>query len=611
MNHWQKWAMAILGGVALAAALALAAVGNWPEGEALALAPGTIYVDVDATGGANDGSSWEDAYTTLQPALDEAVAGDEIWVAEGIYTPTQEFSPGDPRSATFQLKNGVSLYGGFDPSVGDVGWEDRDWVNNVAILSGNIGDPDTSDDNSYHVFYHPYGWGGNAILDGVTVTGGNADGTSPHDRGGGMHNTATQPTIQHCTFKGNRANFGGGIANYSSSADVTDCTFSQNEATTGGGIANTYGSSGRITDSRFLDNVGGTGGGMYNDHSSPWVVNCLFADNTAVSGGGLYNDTSASPQVVNSIFIGNTAASNGGGLMNYHATYPLVTNCTFLGNSGPNGGAIYDASSATIVTNSILWGDTPNEFVTTGWPPPTVTYSDVQGGYAGTGNIDLDPFLEDPAIGDVHLLPDSPCIDAGTNAALFMPDTDFEGDPRIWDGDGDGTPTADMGADEFAPHTLALHVAGNGSGTVEQTPEGSPLEHGTVVTLTAVADPSSVFTGWSGDAGGTTNPITLTMDTNKAVTATFTLDLHTLTIGYAGNGSGVVSLNPPGGSYGYGTIVTLTAEAELGSVFTGWSGDAGGTTNPITLTMDVDKQVTATFMMMYRVFLPLVVRNAP
>ena len=520
MNHWQKWAMAILGGVALAAALALAAVGSWPEGEALALAQGTIYVDVDATGGANDGSSWEDAYTTLQPALDEAVAGDEIWVAEGTYKPTYEFIPGDPRSATFQLKNGVALYGGFDPSMGDVGWEDRDWVNNVAILSGNIGDPDTSDDNSYHVFYHPLGLG-NAVLDGVTVTGGNADGAYPHDRGGGMHNEGASPTLRHCTFKGNGANVGGGIANDSASGPtVTDCTFSQNEATTGGGMANYGGSSGIVTDSRFLDNVASTGGGMLNDHSSPRVTNCLFAGNTAVSGGGIYL-TYSSTKMVNCIFTGNTADSSGGGLMNDNASYPVVTNCTFSGNTGPNGGAIYDTYSATYVTNSILWGDTPNEIFVTGPELPTVSYSDVQGGYAGTGNIDLDPFLEDPAIGDVHLLPDSPCIDAGSNSAPQLPTTDFEGDPRIWDGDFDGTPTADMGADEFAYHTLALQMAGNGSGTVEQTPEGSRLEHGTVVTLTAVADPGSVFTGWSGDAAGTTNPITLTMDANKAVTATF------------------------------------------------------------------------------------------
>ena len=75
------------------------------------LSVSTLFVDADATGNDN-GTSWEDAFTTLQPALDAAVPGDAIWVAAGTYTPTHEFSPGDPRSATFQLKNGMALYGG-------------------------------------------------------------------------------------------------------------------------------------------------------------------------------------------------------------------------------------------------------------------------------------------------------------------------------------------------------------------------------------------------------------------------------------------------------------------------------------------------------------------
>ena len=617
MNHIRKWLMAALGGVALAAALALVAPGGSLGWEAPAQVQATIYVDVDATG-ANDGSSWANAYTTLQPGLDEAVAGDEIWVAAGTYKPTHESAPGNPRSATFQLKNGVALYGGFDPSVGDTDWDDRHWTANVTILSGDLGTAGNQYDNSYHVFYHPaeLALDATAVLDGFTVTGGYANGGGELSDGGGMYNKGCSPTVTHCTFAGNYANIGGGMRNHSSaSPSVTDCTFSANTAgDQGGGMAN-YSSSPSVTNCTFAGNHGHNGGGMLNYQSSPEVIGCTFADNEAIngSGGGMYNYTGSSPTLTNCTFVGNSAFSMGGGIVNYTAGTPTLTNCTFSGNSANTGGGIYDLSSLLTATNCILWGDTPDEISVHG-TAPVVTFSDVQGAdvYPGTGNIHADPVFEDAAMQDLDLLEGSPCIDVGTNDAPNLPATDFEGDPRIWDGDFDGTPTADMGADEFAFHTLTLQVAGTGSGSVEQTPEGARLVHGTVVTLTATADIGSSFVDWTGDVVGTANPITLTLDMDKVVTATFVLetDMHTLTISYAGNGRGLVSLEPPGGLYDHGTEVTLTAVAYPGSSFTGWSGDASGTTNPVVLTMDANKAVTATFIT-HRVYLPLVTRGAP
>jgi hypothetical protein len=317
-----------------------------------------------------------------------------------------------------------------------------------------------------------------------------------------MYNKGCSPTVRHCTFAGNYANVGGGMRNHSSaSPTVAGCSFSANTAgDQGGGMAN-YSSSPTVTDCTFADNHGHNGGGMLNFQASPEVNGCTFADNEAINGSG-------------------------GGMYNYTGSSPTLTNCAFVGNSAFSmGGGIHDRSSLLTATNSILWGDTPDE-IYVGPTEPVVTYSDVQGTsvYPGAGNINADPQFEDPVDGDVDLLAGSPCIDAGTNGAPGLPATDFEGDPRIWDGDGDGTATADMGADEFAFHTLALLVAGNGSGTVEQTPEGARLEHGTVVTLTAIANTGSSFTEWTGDAVGTANPATLTMDADKAVTATFETD---------------------------------------------------------------------------------------
>ena len=114
-----------LGMLAISLAVALGLV--IPTVQASRAAGGIIYVDADATG-ANDGTSWADAFTALQPALEAAQTGDQIWVAAGTYTPSLESDPDDPRSASFQMKNGVAIYGGF--AGGETRLEQRDWENN-------------------------------------------------------------------------------------------------------------------------------------------------------------------------------------------------------------------------------------------------------------------------------------------------------------------------------------------------------------------------------------------------------------------------------------------------------------------------------------------------
>ena len=92
-----------------------------------------------------------------------------------------------------------------------------------------------------------------------------------------------------------------------------------------------------------------------------------------------------------------------------------------------------------------------------------VTFSDIQGSYDGTGNIDADPRFRDPANGDFHLLRTSPCIDAGTNDAPNLPDCDFEGDPRVMDGNRDGIAVVDMGVDEVYGYALYLPLVFGGN----------------------------------------------------------------------------------------------------------------------------------------------------
>jgi len=110
--------------------------------------------------------------------------------------------------------------------------------------------------------------------------------------------------------------------------------------------------------------------------------------------------------------------------------------------------------SSALLTNCIVWANLPSEMVKDATSAFTVSYSDVKGGMAGTGNLNLDPKLLAPEIGNYHLMRTSPCIDTGQNESA--PETDREGTLRPADGNGDGTPVVDMGAYEGLPTNLAL-----------------------------------------------------------------------------------------------------------------------------------------------------------
>ena len=159
-----------------------------------------LYVKPGANG---DCLSWDTA-CELQTAIFNAVSGDQIWVAAGSYKPTTDTN----RTAAFQLKSGVAIYGGFPAAGGD--WSQRDWETYPATLSGDIGVSGDNADNSYHVV-KSNGVDASAILDGFTISLGYANGTS-NDTGGGMYNRNSSPTLSNVTFSGNTAsNYGGGM----------------------------------------------------------------------------------------------------------------------------------------------------------------------------------------------------------------------------------------------------------------------------------------------------------------------------------------------------------------------------------------------------------------
>jgi len=356
----------------------------------------TIYVDKSATWGFNTGTSWQNAYTDLQDALARAHngCGSRILVAAGTYKPTD----GDDRSISFEMVEGVDIYGGFPPGGGP-----RSPGIYQTILSGDIGDQNDPDDNSYHVVTCENV--SDAILDGFTIIAGNADASDgPNCRGGGIHN-------------------------YNSSLTIKSCIFRSNSAITGGGMCNDDSSSPNITNCIFIDNIAsGYGGGMYNRiNSSPIVANCIFYGNQITqydgSGGGIGNYRS-SPDIINCTFSGNSALYNGtgGGMDNYDNCSPIVTNCIFWANYAQgDGNEIYNYSSN-----------------------PTVSYCDVQGGWPGGTNINCDPCFVDADANNYHLDVNSSCIDAGDpDFNPNPPETDIDGEPRMVNG------RVDMGADEY------------------------------------------------------------------------------------------------------------------------------------------------------------------
>ncbi|MHC4590861.1 MAG: choice-of-anchor Q domain-containing protein, partial [Planctomycetota bacterium] len=213
--------------------------------------------------------------------------------------------------------------------------------------------------------------------------------------------------------------------------------------------------------------TGGYGGGMRNIGTSPSVINCRFEDNGSFDdGGGMFN-SGANPTIVDSTFARNAAwgpwktpGGNGGGMYNVDSN-PVIVNCLFEenhasygGDGGGGGGGDGGGNSSPTVTNCIFWANG----IAGSSGSSVVTYSIVQGGYPGTGNINVDPMFVDPDNGDFGLLPGSPCIDAGDNTAV--PEgitTDLDGNPRFVDDPGlcdfghtDGdNPVVDIGAFEF------------------------------------------------------------------------------------------------------------------------------------------------------------------
>ena len=384
---------------------------------ALVLSLAQVFFVDDSAVGANDGTSWQDAFTDLQSALAVSTQFDSVWVARGVYKPTSTLD----RFASFDAV--CNVYGGFAGT--ETSFDDRAGLFDETILSGDLAGDDgpefagTSENSATIVTIDDF-YIGHRVFDGFTVRGGRADLPNwPHRAGGFlMGYFVDRITIRNCTFERNFAGYGGAINNPGKSRlRVERCRFVGNRA-------------------RLV------GGGIYGGHFTD-VLGCVFLGNSAGSYGG---GTALPTLAVDCVFSGNTAGIEGGG--SYFSG--RLVNCTFSGNEAPVGGGIGGGHPCCDlpITSCILWGNRGtsgstqdrqafgffrfDDCVVEGWT----------GRSHGQGTFDADPLFRD-ALGpdgiagtiddDLQLESGSPCIDTAPGGNYPGDGIDAAGMPRFVD----------------------------------------------------------------------------------------------------------------------------------------------------------------------------------
>jgi predicted outer membrane repeat protein len=386
-------------------------------------------------------------YSLIQSAIASAQNGDTVLVNDGTYT-----GPGNTN---------LDLMGKAISVKSENGPE-------KCIIDGQ---------GSSKGFYFRNNEGAQTVVSGFTIRNGYAP------LGGGIYCVGASPTISNCKITQNTAGFGGGgiACDASSSPAITGCEITENRSDFGGGGGIFIRESiPVITACAITGNRGDQGGGIHCLKSSPVINGCQIQNNTGdLGGGGIFCETDSSPSVINSLITENKAGFGGGGIYCKNSSSPTLLHCTIGNNRAElwngvrwGGGILCEGASSPTMTNSIVWANTPNQWIMLDSSTPLVTYSDVQGGFSGAGNIDADPLFAEGT--DYGLKAPSPCIDKGSSPSAGLPGNehaalDYMGTSRP---QGDGW---DMGAIESAGAAL---------------PSGCPDCSGDNVVLEAVTFPA-------------------------------------------------------------------------------------------------------------------------
>ncbi|MDE7442923.1 MAG: hypothetical protein K2M65_02040, partial [Muribaculaceae bacterium] len=501
------------------------------------------YVTIDGSG---DGSSWAQASSDLQATIDASANGDEIWVAKGTYRPTALIKSNKATSKAFIMKDGVSIYGGFagnETALSEraTGAKPYD-MTNATILSADDDTPDTwtrilvdgyrwtwentsnvvpgTKNNNTHVIYCNAALTAPTVIDGFTLTGGNANvwqakaaggavyglgalalkncritensayftaeaddcntyGGAVYLDGGSMDNCYIAKAYSHSSY-GN--GYGGGV--YANKANITNCTFEDCVGLDGGGAV--YMKGGTLDNCDFTRCYGSAGGAIVNNGGV--VTNITILDCRALNGGGIYNAGNVTNALIRGCYadaeIYSSNGGKGGAIYNISGD---VAGCAAFNNTSWDGGGIYinggRVINSTVLNNSVrnengaanIYGSTTDNTLNSIDDAATEMSNFMSAtSFSGCATTDAQTVMLQSA--DWSLAPGSEFIDKGTAVEGFTSGTDLAGNPRVagaaidrgaYESQGDSkVPTIVL---TFAPGTQAARIGIGGAGSYEFT----------------------------------------------------------------------------------------------------------------------------------------------
>jgi len=447
--------------------------------------------------------------------------GGGAYIDESNITITNSTFVGNDANGFFPEGGGLFVYGG------DAMMSNLTFLQNEASLGGGLASSGSNIKIMDSVFNDNTSWVGAAYK----LSGGYCEiedttfqGNSATSNGGGISVGSAQLILMNSYFFDNYSGGSGGGINvgWYTNVDVSNVIFAGNVAVENGGGIYSDDDLNAI-DVLFTENSAANGGGVFSEEVAT-LTNVIFYNNDAeIFGGGFRSRNN--PSLTNVTFSYNDAGSSGGGMYHgggtYGDSYPVLTNVTFFGNNAVYGGGLSVDSGEATISNSVFWDNSPNS-IHNNLGLVSVSYSDIQYGFLGEGNISTDPLLQDLAdnggFTPTHALDnESPAIDAGD--PNNCPATDQRGFPRPFDGDNNGVATCDMGAYEWQTATIDVSIIG--AGNVSMNPEKPFYIAGEKVSLAAYPANNWLFSNWSGDIYSHKNPIDVVAINDLEIIATF------------------------------------------------------------------------------------------